>query len=176
MATIAAAAGGKKGRKFELTDLEEMKFGLTDIQISELKEAFSLYDKDDEGVITPKNLGLVMSSLEPDIKPTEKELKELIAEVDTHGDGDLDFTDFLKMMAGRKDLDKLAEVKHAFQVFDTSGNGFITSRELKGVMSKLGEELTDEEISVMMSKVDPSGTGKIGFEQFCGLMMGGESE
>jgi hypothetical protein len=49
----------------------------------EFKEAFSLFDKDGDGTITTKELGVVMRSLGQD--PTETELKDMINEVDADG-------------------------------------------------------------------------------------------
>ena len=48
-------------------------FQLTEEQIAEFKEAFSLFDKDGDGTITTKELGTVMRSLGQN--PTEAELQ-----------------------------------------------------------------------------------------------------
>ena len=48
---------------------------LTEEQIAEFKEAFSLFDKDGDGTITTKELGTVMRSLGQN--PTEAELQDL---------------------------------------------------------------------------------------------------
>ena len=52
---------------------------LTEEQIAEFKEAFSLFDKDGDGTITTKELGTVMRSLGQN--PTEAELQDMINEV-----------------------------------------------------------------------------------------------
>jgi hypothetical protein len=52
---------------------------LTEEQIAEFKEAFSLFDKDGDGTITTKELGTVMRSLGQN--PTEAELADMINEV-----------------------------------------------------------------------------------------------
>ena len=52
---------------------------------SEMKEAFQLFDKDGDGTISTTELGTAMRALGQN--PTEKELTEMIAEVD--GDGKL---------------------------------------------------------------------------------------
>lgn len=51
--------------------------------VTEFKEAFSLFDKDGDGTMTTKELGTVMRSFGLD--PSERELKEMVAEVDVDG-------------------------------------------------------------------------------------------
>ena len=48
---------------------------------TEYREAFSLFDKDGDGTVDAKELGVVMRSLGQ--MPTDKELHDMIAEVDT---------------------------------------------------------------------------------------------
>jgi calmodulin len=50
---------------------------LNDEQISELKDAFTLFDKDRDGEITTKELGSVLVSLGSN--PTEAELQDLVS-------------------------------------------------------------------------------------------------
>ena len=116
---------------------------LTEEQIAEFKEAFSLFDKDGDGTITTKELGTVMRSLGQN--PTEAELQDMINEVDADGNGTIDFPEFLSLMARKmKDTDTEEELIEAFKVFDRDGNGFISAAELRHVMTNLGEKLTDE--------------------------------
>ena len=70
---------------------------LTDEQIAEFKEAFSVFDDDGNGTISTGELGMVMHSLGQ--SPTEAELEAMVREVDADGDGDIDFSEFLGMMA-----------------------------------------------------------------------------
>lgn len=53
---------------------------LTDSQISEAKEAFALFDKDNDGCITTDELGTVMRALGKN--PTEAEVSVLVKEID----------------------------------------------------------------------------------------------
>merc|ERR1711979_117916 len=99
---------------------------LTEEQIGEFKEAFSLFDKDGDGTITTKELGTVMKSLHHN--PSEAELQDMINEVDADGSGTIDFPEFLTMMARKmKDTDTEEELIEAFKVFDRDGNGFISA-------------------------------------------------
>ena len=50
---------------------------------AELREAFSLFDKDGSGTISNEELEVVMKSLGQN--PTEEELEEMIKEVDVDG-------------------------------------------------------------------------------------------
>ena len=52
--------------------------------LAEFKEAFHLFDKDGDGTISTKELGTVMRSLGQN--PTEKELQDMVNEVDEDGE------------------------------------------------------------------------------------------
>jgi hypothetical protein len=58
---------------------------LTDPQIADAKEAFALFDKDNDGCITTPELGTVMRALGKN--PTEAEVHKLIKEIDPDGRG-----------------------------------------------------------------------------------------
>ncbi len=143
---------------------------LTEEQIAEFKEAFSLFDKDGDGTITTKELGTVMRSLGQN--PTEAELQDMINEVDADGNGTIDFTEFLGLMAKKmKDTDTEEELIEAFKVFDRDGNGFISATELRHVMTNLGEKLSEDEADEMIREADVDGDGQINYEEFVRMMM-----
>ncbi|KAM0875236.1 hypothetical protein ACQ4PT_036926 [Festuca glaucescens] len=161
---LAARSRGRAPKKLTMADQ------LTDDQIAEFKEAFSLFDKDGDGCITTKELGTVMRSLGQN--PTEAELQDMINEVDADGNGTIDFPEFLNLMARKmKDTDSEEELKEAFRVFDKDQNGFISAAELRHVMTNLGEKLTDEEVDEMIREADVDGDGQINYEEFVKVMM-----
>ncbi|KAK4786411.1 hypothetical protein SAY86_003100 [Trapa natans] len=160
----------RRNRRGEGRRRESMADQLTDDQISEFKEAFSLFDKDGDGSITTKELGTVMRSLGQN--PTEAELQDMINEVDADGNGTIDFPEFLNLMARKmKDTDSEEELKEAFRVFDKDQNGFISAAELRHVMTNLGEKLTDEEVDEMIREADVDGDGQINYDEFVRVMM-----
>nr|XP_034984512.1 calmodulin-like protein 3 [Zootoca vivipara] len=143
---------------------------LTEEQITEYKEAFSLFDKDGDGAITTKELGTVMRSLGHN--PTEAELQSIIDKVDANGSGTVDFAEFLSLMAKQsRDSDSEEEIREAFRVFDKDGNGYISTAELRHVMTNLGEKLTDEEVDEMIKEADVDGDGRVNYEEFVRVMM-----
>ncbi|KAI4369662.1 hypothetical protein MLD38_018082 [Melastoma candidum] len=147
-----------------------MAGALTEEQITELKEAFTLFDKDGDGCITMEELATVLRSL--DQNPTKKELQEMIDEVDSDGNGTIEFGEFLALMANKiKDTDAEEELKEAFKVFDKDQNGYISATELQHVMINLGEKLTDDEVEQMIREADLDGDGQVNYEEFVRMMM-----
>nr|AFC41204.1 TP-D3cpv [Binary expression vector TP-D3cpv] len=153
----------------EFVTAARMHDQLTEEQIAEFKEAFSLLDKDGDGTITTKELGTALRSLGQN--PTEAELQDMINEVDADGNGTIYFPEFLTMMARKmKDTDSEEEIREAFRVFDKDGNGYISAAELRHVMTNLGEKLTDEEVDEMIREADIDGDGQVNYEEFVQMM------
>ena len=140
---------------------------LTDEQIAELTEAFSLFDKDGDGTITAKN-GTVMRSLEQN--QTEAELQDMVNEVDTDHTGTINFPEILTMMARQMNSDEREEeIREAFRDLEKDDNGFISAAELMQVMMNLGERLTDE-VDEMVRVADIDGDGQVNYEEFVTVM------
>nr|CAD7429963.1 unnamed protein product [Timema monikensis] len=56
--------------------------------------------------------------------------------------------------------------------FDKDGNGFISSAELRHLLSTLGEKLTDEEVEQLLAGQEDS-QGNINYEEFVRMVMCG---
>lgn len=124
-----------------------------------------------EGSITTKELATVIRSLGQN--PTEAEIQDMINEVDTDGNGTIDFREFLDLMAHKmKDFDSDEELREAFKVFDKDQNGYISAAELRHVMINLGEKLTEEEVEMMIKEADTDGDGQVNYEEFVRMMNG----
>jgi calmodulin len=59
-----------------------------------------------------------------------------------------------------------AEIKAAFDLFDTDGNGSISVSELGSLMKKMGKEATETELKDLIHDIDVDGDGEIQFEEF----------
>jgi len=58
--------------------------------------AFRMFDKNNDGKICQKEIGHVLG--DPEVKDTFGDMASLLAEVDTNGDGEIDFEEFMAMM------------------------------------------------------------------------------
>lgn len=99
--------------------------------------------------------------------PTEDELVEMIRIADADGTGDIDFAEFVTLMAHKMADEKSEEtLKAAFSVFDTSGDGFINAEEMRRIMINVGEPVTLEDVEQVIKKVDQNGDGAIDYDEF----------
>jgi len=144
--------------------------GLSDDEVADLREAFSMYDVDGGGSISIDELRGVMKSLGHN--PSDEDLGRMIQSVDDNGNNEIDFQEFLVLMSSKRTIndDPDRELRAAFAVFDKDGSGCISRSELKTLLSDLGQSLTDEELDAMMSEVDRDGNGEIDFEEFKAMM------
>ena len=82
-----------------------MADSLTEEQIAEFKEAFSLFDHDENGSISAVELGEVLKALGQN--PTKNELTDMINEVDVDGNGTVEFAEFVILMTNKvKEISK----------------------------------------------------------------------
>ncbi len=146
---------------------------MTKEQVAELKEAFSMFDKDSDGTISSEEFEGVMQAL--GLLPTKEEVEILLASVDTDGNGVIDFAEFVDVMKGYLWTSEKAptageELKEAFKVFDQDGDGFISKEELKAALLNLGEQLDDEEVDAMFKAADTDGNGQIDLQEFIAML------
>uniref|UniRef100_A0A7S3NGR9 EF-hand domain-containing protein n=1 Tax=Euplotes harpa TaxID=151035 RepID=A0A7S3NGR9_9SPIT len=159
---------GKENK--DAKDSKDDDLDLTEEQKAELKEAFSLFDKDGDGTITIDELSIVMKSIGQN--SSKEAVKEMIGDIDSDDDGEVSFEEFMKLMARKmKEGETDEELIEAFKTFDVNNNNYITEQELAEVMERYGEKLPREEIHKMFVEADKTGDGTITFEEFVLMMM-----
>ncbi|XP_069044482.1 calcium-binding protein 5b [Lepisosteus oculatus] len=147
---------------------------LADDEIEELREAFSEFDKDRDGLISCKDLGNLMRTM--GYMPTEMELIELGQQIHMNLGGRVDFDDFVelmtpKLLAETAGMIGVKELRDAFREFDANGDGKITREELRQAMARLlGERLSPREIDDVVHEADHNGDGTVDFEEFVRMM------
>ena len=104
---------------------------LSQQQVEQLKIAFNLFDKDQNGAIDSNELQTVLKTLGQNIG--KDDVQEMMSNIDMNDNGEIEFAEFVEMMENRMFLpSKTAEYEDAFKFFDKNGDGYIDFGELKG--------------------------------------------
>ncbi|XP_023652715.2 calmodulin-like protein 4 [Paramormyrops kingsleyae] len=138
---------------------------LTQDQIHEYKECFSLYDKKRKGKIEAKDLITVMRCLgtSPTFSEVERHLQ--IHKIDKNGE--LDFSTFLTMMHRQtQQEDPKNEILEAMRMTDKQKKGYILASELRAKLTGLGEKLTDREVDELFREANVGPDGRVHYEEF----------
>ena len=144
-------------------------------KLVELKQAFSIFDKNGDGTISTKELGVVIRSL--GFSPTDREIQEIIMEFDKDRSGALEFPEFLGLMAKKiYEQNAKEELFEAFKVFDKDGNGLVSAAELRHVLVNMPEKPEDEEVDEMIRYADLDGDGHIDYKEFVDMLYGNISQ
>ena len=147
-----------------------MTDNLSEEKIAEFKEFFESFDKDKDGYLTKKELCDIINSTGHTL--IESEMEAIVNEVDTDGNGSIDFKEFLGLMVRKmREIDSEEELRDAFKVFDRDNNNYISSLELRHVMICLGETITAEEVDEMIKEADIDGDGFINYEEFVRMII-----
>ena len=168
-------------------------------QLKDLKIAFK-HVCDSDGHCTPQQLRETLFRF--DIVMSDSGFNDMIAKLDTNGDGQIHFTEFVAMFGpgreGSKDAistitsmpipkamsliqDKIrgrlaggpSEMRRAFQFFDRDGGGTIDLGEFaKGLEQFCGLRFSEHILKGLMAKWDPDQSGELDYVKFCKAVMG----
>ena len=143
------------------------KLDVPEDKLHEYREAFDMFDKDHSGSISVDEISKIMKNFG---NPMSKdEIREMIKDIDTSGDGELDFEEFVTLMQKQEtviDDDEEDAVLRAFKSFDKDGSGYISNAEFRYILTQLGEKFTDSEVDILFKECDLDGDGKLDYEEF----------
>ncbi|XP_066184120.1 calmodulin-like protein 4 [Sylvia atricapilla] len=138
---------------------------LSQDQINEFKECFSLYDKKQKGKIQGSELLTVMRSLGTSPTPGEVQRHLQLHRLDKTSE--LDFSTFLTIMYRQmKQEEPEQEILRALALLDRHGRGVIAVPELRAKLSRLGEKLAPEEVDDLLKEAKIAPNGTIKYEEF----------
>merc|ERR1739845_339353 len=157
----------------EFDDITEST-GLAADEIKCLKTCFDLFDTKEVDFLSADDLGEIMRAM--GFRPTEEELKDLLAEIDEDGSGEIEFGEFCQLCATflveDPDMETMKrELQDAFRLYDREGQGFITNETLRSLIGELLAPLSDEELDGIIDELDEDGSGTMDFDEFCEMMM-----
>lgn len=141
--------------------------GLTEEEIEEIKEAFSLFDTDGSGTIDPKELKAAMHSLGFDKKsPT---VYEMISELEERNK-EITFDDFLDAISNKLGNRETRDgINRIFDLFDDDHSDSINLNNIRRVAKELGETMSAEELKEMLQRASSNGD-EITREDFYNIM------
>ena len=137
----------------------------------EIKEAFQVLDKDNDGIIKVREMGTIMKAF--GICPIESEFQEIIKSYELEDQGYVDFEIFLDIMQKRrKDIDKDEELAETIKSLDRDSNGLISVTELRHMMMLMAtEKLSEEEVNDLIQIIDDRQENYVNVEEFVKMML-----
>jgi Ca2+-binding EF-hand superfamily protein len=99
--------------------------------------------------------------------PKRNRIYQTMALYDKDESGNIDFKEFLRMVFERPyERDSSEDLKRVFGEVDADSKGFISEDDLLDLAAELKESLSQEEVQMIMRKLDPKRTGKISLTAF----------
>ena len=143
------------------------KLDIPEEKIAEYKEAFDMFDKNKKGTISATDITKIMKNFGYPI--SRKEVEGMIAEIDTSGDGELDFEEFVTLM--QKSIQYIDEtdedlVLKAFKSFDKDHDGKITNYEFKYILTQMGDKFSQEEFDTLFKECNLDINGVLDYQDF----------
>ncbi len=134
-----------------------LRQGLSKKQKEDLKTAFNLFDTDGLGTINVSELKVALRAL--GFEPGKDEIKKLLGANEENGEKDInitsaiDFNEFLNIMEMKMmEKETEEEISRAFELFADNEDTGITFESLKRIAHRLEENVTDEELNMMLNE------------------------
>ena len=117
-------------------------------EVDDLRKQFEAIDKDGTGMILEKELHDVIKKKQ--LNMSDKEVSDLIAEVDYQGNGKINYSEFLSATIDLQTFLDEQKLLAVFNQFDTDRSGKITEDNIYYAMQKLGMEVPMSEIRLII--------------------------
>ena len=147
----------------------EARKSLNENQVEEFKEAFRVFDVDNGGTIDSEEFGHLMHMLGMQLRPAE--LTDVFVTMDGDEDGELQFEEFLILMATLMHKeDTTDEVKEAFESIDHKGTGKIPVSIIRELLFSISENCTEKEVNALIAACDRNNEGLVTTEDVSHLL------
>ena len=128
-------------------------------------------DTDKDGQLSQAELEKGMSEILTFFNIDEEELREMVEAIDTNKDGFIDYQEFVTAAYNRQEALCEKNLKAAFDLFDSDGNGQISIEELKEIFGRGQASDKDEKIwQEIMESADQDNDNQISYSEFAQTM------
>lgn len=130
---------------------------LTEEQLLEFKDAFSLFDHKGDGKVDKAQVPDILRSV--GLNPMKHDIDKVIENLKSIKDKRIAFEEFLPIYVplAKKPTVSAEEFIEALRNFDRELNGSISAAELRRMLTALGDKLTEEQADVIVGLQDKKG-------------------
>lgn len=136
-----------------------------------MQEAFQLFDIRGDNKIHISQIGNALRALGQN--PTESDVNKFTQQ--HKADERITFEVFLPIyqaISKNRSSNTAEDFNEGLRHFDKDGNGYISSAELRHLLTSLGEKLTDDEVEQLLAGQEDS-QGNVLYEEFINMVMSG---
>jgi len=138
--------------------------GFSEDQVADFAETFSIFDHKGDNKIQVNQIGEVLRALGQN--PTEADVKKLSQNLRPEDRISFEFfLPILRSISQQNVTDTPDDFIEGLRHFDKDGNGYISSAELRHLLTHLGEKLTDDEVEQLLVGQEDS-QGNVNYEEF----------
>ena len=142
-----------------------------DDKLKECKIVFDMFDKDKDGLISINKLGDIMRIL--GAAPSKIELDNLIYNLESNNNNLISFDNFLILLKNKLENQYAEEdIINEFRKLDKKNNGKINENDLRNLMSKYENPLSNEEIEEIIKEANVDSNNEIDYINFTKILLG----
>lgn len=142
-----------------------------DDKLKECKIVFDMFDKDKDGLISINKLGDIMRIL--GAAPSKIELDNLIYNLESNNNNLISFDNFLILLKNKLENQYSEEdIINEFRKLDKKNNGKINENDLRNLMSKYENPLSNEEIEEIIKEANVDSNNEIDYINFTKILLG----
>jgi calmodulin len=145
---------------------------LSEEELQEFRDIFTLADREANGHINKAQLGELLETL--GIDATAEELDLMLKEIDEDGSGLIEFDEFVSIMSRKVNASYSADqVKRAFKTFEgVSPDGYVRADFLVKALCTYGKDkMTEEQAAELVSQMESDPSGLINYKHYVDIMM-----
>ena len=161
--------GGASKRRAPFVPNVDARRQMDDNQVDEFKEAFRVFDVDGGGTIDSEEYQNLMEMLGMSSDP--EVLTEMFVAMDADEDGELQFEEFLILMATlMSNEDNTDDLLDAFDEIDVEGTGRISVDVVRTLLEGMSENCTEDEVETLIAVCDRDDDGLVSMEDIKRLL------